>query len=60
MGAIVLKKSRFLLAIDILTLIFLAVQIQSTLAGLSPEHYGHYPLTEQLYDRQILVMGCGV
>ena len=44
------NKSKILWIIDALTIIFLIIQIQSTIARISPEHYWHYPLKEQLYD----------
>ena len=44
------RRRRVLLVIDILTIAFIIIQIQSMVSYFRPENYYHYPFEEQLYD----------
>lgn len=43
------NKSRVLLIIDVLTSVFLVIQVVSMISYITPEIYWHYPLKEQLF-----------
>ena len=53
------KKKKALLIINILTIVFSVIRIQSMVAFIRPEHFSHYPLKEQIINSFSLYTAVG-